>query len=290
MGPRKSTEGLWNHSRRPDWLCYRLFATAIAAVHLRSYIVGMRLFGLLLLVAGSLYAQPDRANLNEGFDNPLKKTVVDLGPSPFYPTSRNVRKKLTCFYYPIFTVKEYDEGEKGAEWLSVVPSAHAACTRTHSKDEKVYVDPEWSGYFWGAKDAVVFFDASDGTDGGLPFAVFDVRIRRKLFEDSSLLDYYQQTLHIKNEFRITSGADHIPLLAYLRVVRAGCDLETEQADCWNKVRAKFGITQTEIPVCTGYGQAEGIRESAVVYPVSVLLTDSPQVKAVDGPVFCWPTD
>jgi len=256
-----------------------------------AYIVGVRLFGLLLLVAGSLHGQADRANLNEGFDKPLKKTVVDLGPSPFYEASQHVRNKLTCYYYSTLTVKEYDKGEKGAEWLSIVPSGQVACTRGHSEDERVYAYPEWSGYFRGVKGTVAFFDAPDGTDGGMPFAVFDVRTGRKLFEDSSLLDYYQKTQHIKNAFRITSRSDQIPRLTYLRVVRAGCDLKTEKTDCWNKVRAEFGITQTDIPVCSRYEQAEGRSwESAIVYPVSVLLTDSPQIKAVDGPVFCWPTD
>src|SRR5215469_12486822 len=112
---------------------------------------GMRFFVLLLLVAGSLCSQADRTDLIEGFDRPLKKTVVDLGPSPFYPHSRHVRNKLTCFYYRSFTVKEYDEGQKGAEWLSIVPSAQATCTRKHGEGEKVYMDPEWSGYFWGVK-------------------------------------------------------------------------------------------------------------------------------------------
>ena len=250
----------------------------------------MRLFILLLLVAGSLHAQADRANLNEGFDKPLKKTVVDLGPSPFYRASQHVRNKLTCYYYSTFTVKEYDQGEKGAEWLSIVPSAQAACTRKHREDEKVYIYPEWSGYFRGVKGTVAFFDAPDGTDGGLPFAVFDVRTGRKLFEDSSLLDYYQKTLHIKNAFRITSRPDQIPRLTYLRVVRAGCDLKTEGSDCWNRVKTTFGIKQADSPTCSGYEKAEGIWESAVVYPVSVLLTDSPKIKAVDGPVFCWPTN
>jgi hypothetical protein len=69
---------------------------------------------------------------------------------------------------------------------------------------------------------VVFFDAPDGDDGGLPFAAFDVNTGRKLFEDSALLDCYQKTLHIKNVFRITSGPDQIPRLSYFRVVRAGC--------------------------------------------------------------------
>jgi hypothetical protein len=48
-------------------------------VHLRSYIVDVKLFLVLLLVVGSLSAQTDRAGLDEGFDNPVKKTVVDLG-------------------------------------------------------------------------------------------------------------------------------------------------------------------------------------------------------------------
>jgi hypothetical protein len=261
----------------------------IATVHLRSHIVGVKLFSLLLLVAGSLHAQADRANLNEGFDKPLKETVVDLGPSPFYEASKHVRNKLTCYYYSTFTVKEYDQGEKGAEWLSIVPSGQAACTRRHRENERVYIGPEWSGYFRGAKETVVFFDAPDGDDGGMPFAVFDVGTGRKRFEDSALLDYYRKTLHLKNVFHITGGIDEISQLTYFRVVRAGCDLKTEKANCWNKARSKFGITQTDIPVCSGYEQAEGKWESAIVYPVSVLLTNSPQIKAVDGPVFCWPT-
>src|SRR5215469_1584666 len=163
------------------------------------------------------------------------------------------------------------------------------CTRKHSDDEKVWTT-EWSGYFWGVKGTFAFFNASDGDDGGLPFVVFDASTGRKLFEDSWPLDYYRKTLHIKNAFRVTSEADQIPRLAYFRVVRAGCDLKTEPADCWNKVRAEFGITQTEIPVCSGYEEAKGNWESAIVYPVSVLLTDSPQIKAIDGPAFCWPTD
>jgi hypothetical protein len=249
---------------------------------------GVFVFVLILsLVAGSLHAQIDRTKLDEGFDQPLKKTVVDFGPSPFYRASQNVRNQLTCCYYPTFTVKEYDRGEKGAEWLSIVPSAQAACALKHEQHEKVYT-VEWNGYFWGVKDTIVFFDASDGEDGGMPFAAFDSGTGRKLFEDSSLLGYYQKTLHLKNAFRITSDADRNPRLTYLRVARAGCNLKAEQWECWNKVRAQFGITQTDIPVCSKYEQANW--ESAIVYPVSVVLTDSPQIKAVDGPVFCWPTD
>ena len=251
--------------------------------------MGVKLFGAVLLMVGSLCAQTDGAILDEGFDKPAKKTAVDLGPSPYYRSTQGVRKKLTCYHYPTFTVKEYDEGQKGAEWLSIVPSAHAGCTQTHSEGENVLASREWSGYFWGAKDRYAVFMAPDGEDGGLPFAVFNAKTGRKLFEDASLLEYYQKEQHIKNAFRITSEADQTIRLAYLRVVRAGCNLKTGQTTCWNKIRAKFGIRQSDIPVCSRYEQAADW-ESAIVYPVSVLLTESPQIRAVDGPIFSWPTD
>ena len=79
------------HSQ-PGHECKRLFATSIAAVHLPSYIVGVKLFGVLLLVVGSLCAQTDRAGLDEGFDQPVKTTVVDLGPSPYHRPTLHVRK------------------------------------------------------------------------------------------------------------------------------------------------------------------------------------------------------
>ena len=248
----------------------------------------MRLSGLLLLAAACLFGQIDRTDLDEGFDKPLKKTVVDLGPSPFYRASQHVRNKLTCRYYSTFTVKEYDQGEKGAEWLSIVPFAQAECTQRHEVHEKVYTSEEWSGYFRGVKGTVVFFDAPDGEDGGMAFAAFDVGTGRKLFEDSSLLDYSQEQLQIKNAFQVSTESDQTLRLTYFRVVRAGCNLKAEQWDCWNKVRAELGITQTDKPICSRYEKADW--ESAIVYRVSVALTDSPQIKAVDGPVFCWPID
>jgi len=86
---------------------------------------------------------------------------------------------VTCYHYPTFTIKEYDQGEKGAEWLSIVRSSEAACVRRRGEDERVY---DWSGYFRGAKGTLVFLDAADGMNGGLPFAVFDVNTGRKLFQ------------------------------------------------------------------------------------------------------------
>lgn len=238
----------------------------------------------MVLAVASAYGQI-RASLDEGFDKPLNTSVVDLGASPYYTSSQHVRKKLTCSYYSSFTVKEYDEGEKGAERLSIVFSPKPACTLTPGADEKLMEG--WSGYFWGAKENYAFFIASDGDDGGMPFVVFDARNGRKVFEDSVLFRYYIEKLNITTVFHVNTDVDQAVKLDYYRGVRPGCNLNGQETDCWKLARASFGITQTDIPACIGYEQADW--ESAVVYPVSVRFTDSPRIKSVDGPVFCWPT-
>lgn len=122
------------------------------------------------------------------FDKPVKK-VLDLGPSPYYLPSQNMRKKLNCYIYRTFMVKEYDEGQKGAEWLSILPfqaGGRPACSLSHLSGEKVIHD-DISGYFNGAKDSFVFFQAADGIDGGIPFVVYDTRTGTQVFHDSAYL-------------------------------------------------------------------------------------------------------
>ena len=90
-------------------------------------------------------------------------------------------------------VKEYDEGQKGAEWLAIVPveaRTTPGCTQSHAVGEKVIEEPEWGGYFKGAKKNLVFFHAADGTNGGMPFVVYDARSGTKVFQDS----YYDASM------------------------------------------------------------------------------------------------
>jgi hypothetical protein len=105
---------------------------------LRSYIVGMKLLCVLLLLSSSMCAQAAHDDVDR-FDKPSKMTR-DFGPSPYYAATYHVRKKLTCYIYPSFMVKEYDEGQKGAEWLSILrfdPGSRPACSLAHLKGEKV---------------------------------------------------------------------------------------------------------------------------------------------------------
>src|SRR5216684_4356057 len=61
------------------------------------------------------------AESGDSFDAPLKKKVVDCGLSPYYDPHRNRRNELSCYSYSTFMVKQYDEGQKGSEWLAIVP-------------------------------------------------------------------------------------------------------------------------------------------------------------------------
>jgi hypothetical protein len=76
----------------------------------------------------------------DSFDAPLKKKVVDCGLSPYHDPGRNQRNELSCYSYTTFMVKQYDEGQKGSEWLAIVPivgQTAPECSLTHAANEKV---------------------------------------------------------------------------------------------------------------------------------------------------------
>lgn len=231
----------------------------------------------------------------DSFDAPLKKKVVEFGPSPYYPGG-NVQIKLSCYFYATFMVKEYDEGQKGAEWLAIVPIKEGmvpVCARSHGPGERVIEKPEWGGYFKGAKGCLVFFNDADGANGGLPFVVYDSRTGRKIFEDSA----YDSSMWKKkvedspfNRLRVSSALDGQLSLKYLRVVEAGCDLHTEKAFCWEQVSKKLALGSGQVPVCSGYKSIPTRWTSAVACPVEVSLFPQPAFKAIAGPVKCWPVD
>jgi len=257
------------------------------------------LFWTLLAIPLWLAAQnsdPPAAQ-TQTFDKPLQKKVVDLGPSPSNPPGeQHIRIKLSCYSFPHFTVKQYDSGQKGAEWLSIAPRGHGsqpACSESHGPGEKVIDGNEWSGYFRGVKGNLVFFNADDGYDGGLPFAVFDSRTGKKIFHDSA----YEASMWNKrtpgglfDHLRVDKAEDGTFRLRYLRVVEAGCDLHRDRMKCWASVKSKLGLKDTLMESCFGYEQISDHYDSVVGYPVEVLLTSQPVVKTVPGPVKCWPVD
>jgi len=170
---------------------------------------------------------------------------------------------------------------------------HTSVYQSHAPGEKVIEEPEWSGYFKGASRNLVFFHAADGTNGGMPFVVYDARTGARVFQDS----YYDASMWNRkvqrspfNRLRV-SHASHGPIsLTYLRVVEADCDLHQEKNSCWEQVRKKLEVKSSQAPVCSGYRDVTTRWASAVAYPVKVSLFPQPTAKTVDGPVKCWPVD
>jgi hypothetical protein len=238
----------------------------------RSYILPVKLLCLILLSSISMSAQVADVDFGD-FDKP-EMTFLDFGPSPYYRAISNIRKTLTCYSYPNFMIKKYDEGQKGAEWLSITrfePANPPACSLLRLSGEQVIHD-QGIGYFRGAKDSFAFFNAADGIDGGLPFYVYDTKSGTRVFEDSACLCSDERLPASAKDIHIDRDNEQRLVLKYLRVLSADCDLTKDGDACWKRVRADHGITKGERPICRGYENANGRWPSAVAYPVSVFLS------------------
>jgi hypothetical protein len=237
----------------------------------------------------------------QSFDKPLKKQVVDLGPVPDLAMTPQPHVELTCFYFPEFVVKqEYTETSKGSDRVTVEPirdGVTPACSRSHAAGVDVVEKPEWGGwFFWGVKGNAVFFIAPDGTNGAIPFLIFDARNWNKLFEDSSY-DSSVSNRHVEpspfDRLRVNITPDGNVRLTYLRGGEANCELPSKGEMCWQRIRKKFNLVTTAMPKCTGYRELpQQYRPwvSAIVYPVEVTLFPQPVTKTIAGPVKCWPVD
>src|SRR5260370_28648838 len=138
--------------------------------HLGAFV---RLRFLLTILAISCLSSLSSLSWGGPFTTPLSKKVVNLARSESLPGRR---AKVTCYFFAHFMVKEVDLGEKGADRLAIVPvekGKTTRCTKSQDPAEKVVKADEWSGYFKGVKDNFVFFNADDGMNGGMPFAVYD---------------------------------------------------------------------------------------------------------------------
>lgn len=253
----------------------------------------------LLAIALSLPAQnshPRQIASDAGsFDAPLDKKIVDFGPSPYHPRAQTPpRIKLSCFYFPAFMIKEYDEGEKGAEWLAIVPTStrdSEKCSQSHASSERVIAWKEWCGYFKGVKRNFAFFDACDGDSGGLPFVVYDMKTGKNVYQDSAYDSnmWRRKATSPFDRLRVVASPQDEISLKYLRVVETECDLRTETS-CWERIRRKMNLTSAQAPTCTGYSGIKGRLASALAYPVEVALSSDSSVRTISGSLKCWPVD
>jgi hypothetical protein len=260
----------------------------------------MRKTNILIVLVFAITAVAPTALSAQKFDKPIRKQVVDFGPSPDYAGPDVPHIKLSCYFYRTFAVKELDDGQKGAALLAIAPmrsGVPAKCERSHAVGEKVIDPKEWIGYYMGVKGRLVFFSADDGVNGAMPFAIYDATTQKKIFEDS----HYESTMWNRrpepspfNHLRVFETPDGQSKLVYLRSGEADCDLPLKGEECWQRTRKKYNIVETKMPNCSGY-EAKEIQmyrpySSAIVYPVEVTLFPQPVTKTIAGPVKCWPVD
>lgn len=239
-------------------------------------------FGVpLVAVAGSLSSW---CQATASFDRPTREIAVDFGPSPYYPWAHGRHTTLTCFYYPGVMIKQFDMGQKGAEWLSIFPlkvGQAPKCTKLYGSGEVVFAADAWSGYFWGVKAGLVFFREADGLNGALGFAVFDSRTGKRVFAESAAFGDLQ------------FGTDHrdgYVAIDYRKVAEADCSLPRDKTACWERTQEKLHLERYPMPVCHQYDHRNWDDASAIAYPVEVVLAPRPVVSRVPGKLDCWPGD
>lgn len=222
------------------------------------------------------------------FDKPSAEKVLPLKPAPLNPQTK---PNVSCFYYPGFMVKQIDMGEKGAAQLSIVPvtgTANPDCGEANTSAEKVIDSNDWSGYFRGVKGNHIFFDADDGVNGGVGFAIFNPG-GKKLFKDVAA------DLHT---LEVTPKG---LALSYRRVYSAPCSLVADAAGCWEKVKAETGLAASPADCAAAYeaerkaygNSAEQMAAdpSVVEYDVETTLEDGQaKIKPVVGKVVCRPAN
>ena len=207
------------------------------------------LLSAALLAGGAAIASPAPKPAASGvFEPPLSVERIPLGGDA---KGAARKRRLSCFFYRRVRVKELDLGEVGAAELAILPLAPGAakvrCERRAAPGEIVIPAKEWSGYFKGVKSGYVFFDAEDGNNGGLGFAVFDERTGRKLFEDLAV-----------GELRAAEPGGAALRLRYRRAFAAACSIPQDGKQCWTATSARLpGLETAPPPDCAaGYLKAK----------------------------------
>ncbi|MGE5270727.1 MAG: hypothetical protein ACM3JG_13755, partial [Thiohalocapsa sp.] len=181
----------------------------------------MRL-SLVFVVAAVLARLPAAASAETAapgvFDTPLAVQRVALPTRAGGPD----KNQLTCFDFKDLRVRQLDQGEVGAALLAILPlrpqEPPGPCGKAKAAGEIVIPAASWSGYFKGARNGFVLFDAADGTDGALGFAVFHGGSGRKLFADLAVGD-----------LRAAEPAGDGIVLRYRRAIAAACSIVRDGA-------------------------------------------------------------
>jgi hypothetical protein len=195
---------------------------------------------LPVAIMAVLYTPAFAAGEASLFDKPVKVVQV---PLPRDPGNPQARPEISCSYYPHFAIKEIDLGEPGAGRLSILSTGRSTCRRDVARSEKVVSADDWTGYFKGVKGGYIFFDADDGWNDGMGFAVFTADARKE-FEDTA------------KKWKSVEATPSSLTLHYERVWEAPCSLQAGGSACWQHIRHDTGLTDASPPDCRSAYQRE----------------------------------
>lgn len=171
------------------------------------------------------------------FDKPSDTIVTNLPADKMNP---HLKRSVTCYVYPAAIVKVVNYGEKGSERLALLPTkTKTTCTEAVEPAELIITN--WAGYFYGVKGDYAFFHGDDGTvRGGIPFLVYNLKLKKPLFADES----------INGEFiSIKPGKKNI-VLNFNRVFSAECSVAQQLGQrCLKKILEKSGLKDTFLGTC-----------------------------------------
>jgi hypothetical protein len=197
-----------------------------------------RMIFCIVMLTGSISVSASGAPNQSPFDPPAETRREKLAPDPQKP---GLERTVSCFDYPRFTIRQVDLGEVGAATLSIIPSAPGkkpACAEQPQDGEYEIPNELWSGYFVGVKGDYAFFDAGDGTNGGLGFMVFQVSSKKKLFDD--MADGGLESVTIK---------DDAVTLRYRRNFSGPCSVVTGAAACSERLAREMGVASIPSATC-----------------------------------------
>ncbi len=192
------------------------------------------------------------------FDKPL---LVRVAPAPPPARHPDVKASLACFSYSDFLVKELDYHEKGAERLSLAPTAGAPadvpCDTAALPGEKTVTDASggpWSGYFQGVKGRFAVFDGDDAVDDSVAFVVVEGATGKTVFSDSA-----------REIVALEAKGDGLTL-HFRRGFHAPCSLVAEPDACWRRIQEETRLSDAQRPDCAPYyavlfAQADMMAES-----------------------------
>ncbi|MGA9672134.1 MAG: hypothetical protein WBQ94_23175 [Terracidiphilus sp.] len=269
----------------------------------------MKVRSLILLIGvilGSAHFLSSAVGPPTHFDTPLLQKHLPLPRDPDNPQSKPL---LSCYYYPHFMVKQIDLGEEGAEQLSILHISKGEeqppCRRTNAKDEMVIDSKAWDGYFEGVKGSFVFFNAADGVNGGVGFAIFSGSDGSKIFEDVAKSGMSSiELIPPIAQSDPNNHSDAAIKVRFRRVYQAPCSLRTDERNCWTSIKQITGLSDSAPPNCSAWYEAEekrlpdGSKEvatdpSVITYEVEILLDSrNTLVRAapISKPIECYGAD